>query len=86
MTTIPEVYANKIGPMVRAVARAEADRHFKQEHNTTERTAVVIGIIASSIFLALLDAGIPFEFIYQHVVPSEEIANELRQRGYVMEE
>lgn len=76
--------AKVIGDTIRSVAKAQAERYYKSEHNTTERASLVFIAIEAQVRVALLDAGIPFEVCARYIDPTDEIEAAMAAVGFDM--
>lgn len=76
-----------IGDLIRSTVKAEAERYFKSESNTQERSAFVAVAITSRMFVALLDSGlISAEQLLSNVIdPTDEVLAAMKTAGFVVE-
>ena len=75
----------KIGPTIRAVATAQAERLFKSEKNTEERAALVFAAIGTQVGLALYDLGLSIEQLTD-IEPAEDIVAAMVKQGYLIDD
>lgn len=71
-----------IDSTIKSVATAQADRFYKTDRNTPERSAIVAVAIVAQIKVALVDAGIDFNKVLFDIDPTDIILATLVEHGY----
>jgi len=75
-----------IGPTIREVAHAQAQRFYKAEPRNRDRAYFVFKSIRTEIDIALSDLGIDTVTILKEIDPTDIIVEAMRKAGFKIED